>query len=168
LFGQGAPGLAKYAETQYAVKMSEQDAHRYREAFFATYPGLRRWQRRTAELAEQSHSVKTPSGRVRGWKRTRGKSYFTAFLNTPVQGGAAEVMQAALASLDRKLKGMDALLVNVVHDEVILDVAPQDAAAAKTALEKAMVEGMVAVFLAANIDGLVDAHSGENWEAAKP
>ena len=79
LFGQGAAGLAKYAKTQYGVDMSIKQAERYRQAFFDTYPGLRRWQRRTAELAEASHSVRTPSGRVRTFKRKRGKSYFTAF-----------------------------------------------------------------------------------------
>ncbi len=168
LFGQGAPGLAKYARTQYGVDMSEVEARKYRGAFFATYPGLRRWQRRTAELAERSHSVRTPAGRVRSWKRERGRSRFTAFLNTPIQGGAAEVLQAALTALDRKLEGLDAKLVNVVHDEIVLEVGPQDVGAAKVALEQAMVEGMLAVFAAAVVEGLVDAHAGENWAAAKP
>jgi DNA polymerase-1 len=167
LFGQGAAGLAKYAKTQYGVDMSLKQAERYRQAFFDTYPGLRRWQRRTAELAEASHSVRTPSGRVRTFKRKRGKSYFTAFLNTPVQGGAAEVMLAALAALDRRLKGLDAKLVNVVHDEIVLEVAAEQASAAKTAVEKAMVEGMLSVFPRANCNGLVEAHSGPNWAEVK-
>jgi DNA polymerase-1 len=167
LFGQGAAGLAKYAKTQYGVDMSVKQAERYRQAFFDTYPGLRRWQRRTAELAEASHSVKTPSGRVRTFKRKRGKSYFTAFLNTPIQGGAAEVMLAALAALDRRLKGLDAKLVNVVHDEIVLEVAADQAQAAKTAVEAAMVEGMLSVFPRANCNGLVEAHSGCNWAEAK-
>jgi DNA polymerase-1 len=167
LFGQGAAGLAKYAKTQYGVDMSLKQAERYRQAFFDTYPGLRRWQRRTAELAEASHSVKTPSGRVRTFKRKRGKSYFTAFLNTPVQGGAAEVMLAALAALDRRIKGLDAKLVNVVHDEIVLEVAADQAMAAKTAVEEAMVEGMLSVFPRADCNGLVEAHSGCNWAEAK-
>jgi DNA polymerase-1 len=167
LFGQGAAGLAKYARTQYGVDMSLKQAERYRQAFFDMYPGLRRWQRRTAELAEASHSVRTPSGRVRTFKRKRGKSYFTAFLNTPVQGGAAEVMLAALAALDRRLKGLDAKLVNVVHDEIVLEVAADQAPAAKTAVEEAMVEGMLSVFPRADCNGLVEAHSGCNWAEAK-
>jgi DNA polymerase-1 len=167
LFGQGAAGLAKYAKTQYGVDMSLKQAERYRQAFFDTYPGLRRWQRRTAELAEASHSVRTPSGRVRTFKRKRGKSYYTAFLNTPIQGAAGEVMLAALAALDRRLKGLDAKLVNVVHDEIVLEVAADQAAAAKTAVEEAMVEGMLSVFPRADCNGLVEAHSGPNWAEAK-
>jgi DNA polymerase-1 len=167
LFGQGAAGLAKYAKTQYGVDMSLKQAEKYRQAFFDTYPGLRRWQRRTAELAEASHSVKTPSGRVRTFKRKRGKSYYTAFLNTPIQGAAGEVMLAALAALDRRLKGLDAKLVNVVHDEIVLEVAADQAQAAKTAVEAAMVEGMLSVFPRADCNGLVGAHSGCNWAEAK-
>jgi DNA polymerase-1 len=167
LFGQGAAGLAKYAKTQYGVDMSLRQAERYRQAFFDTYPGLRRWQRRTAELAEASHSVRTPSGRVRTFKRKRGRSYFTAFLNTPIQGGAAEVMLAALAALDRRLNGLDAKLVNVVHDEIVLEVAADQASTAKTAVEEAMVAGMLSVFPRADCNGLVEAHSGCNWAEAK-
>ena len=167
LFGQGAVGLSKYAKTQYGVDMSLKEAEKYRKAFFDTYPGLRRWQRRTTELAEASHSVRTPSGRVRTFKRKHGKSYYTAFLNTPVQGGAAEVMLAALAALDRRLKGLDAKLVNVVHDEVVLEVAADQVVAAKKAVEEAMVEGMLSVFPRADCNGLVEAHSGCNWAEAK-
>jgi hypothetical protein len=36
------------------------------------------------------------------------------------------------------------------------------------ALEAAMIDGMLMVFPAANVGGLVEAHSGENWAAAKP
>ena len=147
--------------------MSVKEAEKYRKAFFDTYPGLRRWQRRTAELAEASHSVRTPSGRVRTFKRKPGKSYYTAFLNTPIQGGAAEVLLAALAALDRRLKTLDAKLVNVVHDELVLEVAADQAPAAKTAVEEAMVEGMLSVFPRANFNGLVEAHSGCNWAEAK-
>lgn len=167
LFGQGAAGLAKYAKTQYGVDMSLKQAERYRQAFFDTYPGLRRWQRRTAELAEASHSVRTPSGRVRTFKRKHAKSYYTAFLNTPIQGGAAEVMLAALAALDHRLKGLDAKLVNVVHDEMVLEVAADQVSAAKTAVEEAMVAGMLSVFPRANCNGLAEAHSGANWAQAK-
>jgi DNA polymerase I-like protein with 3'-5' exonuclease and polymerase domains len=76
-------------------------------------------------------------------------------------------MLAALAALDRRLKGLDAKLVNVIHDEIRLEVAANDVPAAKAALEEAMVEGMLSVFPRANCNGLVEAHSGPNWAEAK-
>ena len=74
---------------------------------------------------------------------------------------------AALAALDRRIKGLDAKLVNVVHDEIVLEVAADQAMAAKTAVEEAMVEGMLSVFPRADCNGLVEAHSGCNWAEAK-
>jgi DNA polymerase-1 len=167
LFGQGAPGLARYAKTQYGVDMTVPEAQRHRRRFFSTYAGLARWQKRTAGLAEASHTSKTPSGRVRTFKRRPGKSHFTQFLNTPIQGGAAEVLLAALAALDRRLKPLDAALVNVVHDELVLEAASEDAAAVKLVVEQSMVEGMLAVFPDACCEGLVEAHIGRNWAEAK-
>ncbi len=167
LFGQGAAGLATYAKAQYGVDMSPKEAEKYRRAFFDTYPGLRRWQQRTAELAEASHTVRTPSGRVRTFKRKPGKSHYTQFLNTPVQGAAAEVMLSALSALHRRLRTIDAKLVNVVHDEIVLEVAADQVTAAKTAVEEAMVEGMLAIFPRATCNGLVEAHAGPNWAEAK-
>jgi DNA polymerase I-like protein with 3'-5' exonuclease and polymerase domains len=76
-------------------------------------------------------------------------------------------MLAALAALDRRLKGLDAKLVNVVHDEIVLEVAADQASAAKTAVEEAMVEGMLSAFPRADCNGLVEAHSGCNWAEAK-
>jgi len=74
---------------------------------------------------------------------------------------------AALSALDGRLKTLDAKLVNVVHDELVLEVGAEQAAAAKTAVEEAMVEGMLSVFPRANCNGLVEAHSGGNWAEAK-
>jgi DNA polymerase-1 len=88
-------------------------------------------------------------------------------LNTPIQGGAAEVMMTTLAFLERHLQGIDVKLVNVVHDEIVLEVAEQDTARAKEAVERAMVEGMLAVFPNASTAGLVEAKSGKNWAEAK-
>ena len=57
--------------------------------------------------------------------------------------------------------------MNVVHDEIVLQVAADQAPAAKTAVEEAMVAGMLAVFPRADCNGLVEAHSGCNWAEAK-
>ena len=45
--------------------------------------------------------------------------------------------------------------------------AADQAPAAKTAVEEAMVAGMLSVFSRANCNGLVEAHSGCNWAEAK-
>lgn len=66
------------------------------------------------------------------------------------------------------LAGLDARPVNLIHDEVVLEVVEADVPAAKVALSAAMVEGLLAIFPDACTGDLVEAHEGDNWEAAKP
>jgi DNA polymerase-1 len=99
-------------------------------------------------------------------REARGYQY-TEALNTPIQGGAAEVMLAALARLQKHFESLDAKLVNVVHDEIVLEVAKRDAPRTEQAVEKAMIEGMLAMFPDASTVGLVEAKAGVNWAEVK-
>jgi len=147
--------------------MSDNDARLAREAFFKTYPKLRRWQQSAARNAERTKCVVTPCGRIRDFSQeTRGYRY-TEALNTPIQGGAAEVLMAALSLLPKFLMGIDAKLVNIVHDEIVLQVDNRDINCAKAALEKTMVEGMLVIFPQASTKNLVESKAGKNWAEAK-
>ena len=167
LYGQGYRGLARHAKATYGVDMTENNARLAREAFFKTYPDLKQWQQSASRKAERTKRVVTPCGRFRDFsKEARGYRY-TESLNTPIQGGAAEVLMAALARLPNCLRGIDAKPVNIVHDEIVLEVANTDIERAKAALEKAMVDGMLAVFPQASTRNLVESKAGNNWAEAK-
>ena len=43
LYGQSAKGFVTYARTNYGLNLSLEDAERFRENFFSTYHGFRRW-----------------------------------------------------------------------------------------------------------------------------
>lgn len=109
--------------------------------------------------------VKTVGGRTRCFGN--GEYFNSICLNFPVQGSGAEVLYAALGRLSEYLKGLDAHIVNCVHDEILLEASEQDAIAAKSALERAMMEGFQAMFPDAPTLNLVDAHIGSNWAEAK-
>jgi hypothetical protein len=49
----------------------------------------------------------------------------------------------------------------------VLEVAADQVPPAKSAVEEAMIEGMLSVFPGAGCNGLVEAHSGPNWAEAK-
>ncbi len=167
LYGQGARGLAAYARSSYGVSMSEAQAGSARNAFFSTYPELAAWQRQTAQRAGDEPLVRTPAGRIFDFRRTSHGYSYTEALNIPIQGGAAEVLMAALSLLDEKLAGLDAKLVNVIHDELVLEVAVADAERCRAAVTETMSAGMRAIFPEATIDGLVEAHVGRSWAEAK-
>jgi DNA polymerase I len=166
LYGQGPEGLAQYAKQSFDVEMGLSEARRAKEAFFRTYRGLARWQQQTSRLSKLEMAAVTPGGRVRDF-RLEGRYKYTEALNTPIQGGAAEVMLEALAALERRLEGIDAKLVNVVHDEVLVEVAEGDLALAMEAVEQAMIEGMLAVFPGASTKGLVAVKIAANWAEGK-
>jgi DNA polymerase I-like protein with 3'-5' exonuclease and polymerase domains len=167
LYGQGHRGLASYARASYGVDMTLDEARKAQEAFFNTYPGIRRWQQHTAQQAKHYNRVTTPGGRVRDFRRESGGYRYTEALNTPIQGGAAEVLMAALARLEESFSGLDAKFVNMVHDEIVLEVAESEAEAAKTALVSAMTDGFLAIFPGATTVNLVEVMSGRNWAEAK-
>lgn len=169
LFGQSAGGLRVYAATSYEVEMTADEAKHYRDTWFDNYPAIRTWHARIKIEARRSRMVQTPAGRARYFTAPNAKDLNayrdTKALNTPVQGGAAEVMLAALDHLMQKLNsaGLDATPIAVVHDEILLETSSEDAEAARVLLEEAMVEGMLDIFPDAPTRGLVEAHIGCSW-----
>ncbi len=167
IYGMGAAGLAAYASSSYGVAMPLEAAVKARRAFFSAYPGIARWHARTKVKGATDPTVRTRGGLIRdlgketyGWKLTEA-------LNTPVQGTGAEILLAALARIPAALAGLDARLVHHVHDEILLEVAERDTEAAKIALTESMVAGWRDLFPDHPMPGLVDAHEGKDWLAAK-
>ncbi|MFZ4792440.1 MAG: hypothetical protein ACOYMW_16395, partial [Candidatus Competibacteraceae bacterium] len=72
---------------------------------------------------------------------------------------------AALATLD--VDSLGGRLVNIIHDELVVECAPEQVGAVSAAVEAAMVAGFLAIFPQGSTRDLVDAHSGPNWATAK-
>lgn len=162
LFGQGVKGLKEYAASSYGVEITEAQAKTYRDAWFAAYPAFKTWHNKSGKAAEKSLSVRTPAGRERRWESLKDFAVTAAF-NTPVQGGAAEAMLASLGHLEQNLKGFDAVPVAVVHDELIVEVATDQAEQVKKLLEESMVQGFKDIFPNAPLVDVVEASIGKTW-----
>ena len=63
--------------------------------------------------------------------------------NYPVQGTAADGFKLALIKLDGKLSGLDAKIVHILHDEIIVeakdDIADAVAVTVKNCMERAFI-----------------------------
>ena len=70
---------------------------------------------------------------------------FTALVNTPVQGGCADVMKRAILLLAERLP-QGARIVSTVHDELILEAPESDAPATLALVESAMIKAMTTLF----------------------
>lgn len=76
-------------------------------------------------------------------------------------------MLAALSILDRQLDGLDAKLVNIVHDEVVVETSPDSLVQSIEAVEKSMIQGMLAIFPNASTKNLVEVKIGGSWGEGK-
>jgi DNA polymerase I len=169
LYGQQAKGLQAYAASSYGVEMSEGTARQHRATWFRAYPAFAEWHARGGAAAKRALAVRTPAGRERRWetadRNTAGGFRETEAYNTPVQGGAAEAMLAALDPLMQRLAraGLDPTPVAVVHDELLVEASATDAPAVARILEESMVAGMLDIFPDAATAGLVTARIGGSW-----
>lgn len=138
LYGMGPKSLRVYAATSYGVTLTEARAKEYRDAFFAAYPGLRRWHARQGGGDKAPVATRTVLGR-----RRSGVTSYTRRLNSPVQGSGADGLKAALALLwERRSECPTAVPVLVVHDEIVVEVDDGEAEAATAWLVLAMTDGM--------------------------
>jgi len=152
LYGMGAQKLMLYAKQGYGVDMSLSEATELRNRFFRTYPALRRWQGAESRIGQLRQYAVTYFGR----RRALDPLDYTSYLNTAVQGTAADIMKQALVALASHPTFVRPLLT--VHDEIILECPSNKVCETKAFLKECMVDKV-------ELSGLVDVEvkSGQTW-----
>ena len=84
-----------------------------------TFPGILTWKDETVKNAYRTGSINTAMGRQMFVSQD---TKTTSLFNFPVQGTASDGFKLALYSMDRKLNHLDAQIVHIIHDEVIVEV----------------------------------------------
>jgi len=81
----------------------------------------------------------------------------------PIQGTSADITKLAMARAARAFRreGLDAFLVNSIHDELVVEAAEGDAEAAARVLEREMVRAGEA-FLS-SVPTVVDVSISDHW-----
>ena len=171
VFGCGAPGLVEFARDNYGVVLTEPEARMLIDNWLRTYPGVANWQKRHAPRCKASGTVQTPAGRIYrfAWEES-GRFNHNLALNLPIQGGAAEVAQIAIAKTDALLStqlGERARLVGQVHDEFLVVADEPVAERAKALLVAAMTEAFAELFPNAPVRDLVGVKIAGSWAGAK-
>jgi DNA polymerase I-like protein with 3'-5' exonuclease and polymerase domains len=101
------------------------------DKFYRKYQGIRKWHEELVQRAMQTGHLEIPTGRqwdfVKGYtKRGEDKWPVTTIKNYPVQGLEADLMMIVRVSLLKRIQHEPRiLLINSVHDSVLLDV-PKD------------------------------------------
>ncbi len=135
IYGISARGLSEYAKS-YGIELSLEEANEIRDKFFQYFTSFKEWHERVKrELREFKES--------RGYTLL-GRRYvaytFPDAVNYPIQGSGADLLKLSVLMFDaeQRKEGLDARLVNLVHDEIVLECKEEDAHKVKDVLERAM------------------------------
>jgi DNA polymerase-1 len=163
IYGISAFGLAQ------DIGVSNTEAKRYIDSYFARYPQVREFLDRTIQTAKTNGYVTTLFGRRRfipelassvAAVRNFGERMA---VNTPIQGTAADLIKLAMINIQRRLtrEHMRSKMILQVHDELVFEVPDQEIAAMKELVREEM-EGVLTLAVPVK----VDVGTGKNWDEA--
>ena len=150
--------------------MSYNEAKRFIEDYFKTYPGIRDYLERTVKEAFEKGYVTTLLGRRRYIPELHSTQQVTAeygkrlAINTPIQGTAADMMKIAMIRIHDYLTstGKRARMLIQVHDELVFEL-PEEEVEEVSAKVKEIMEGVLPL----RVPLKVDVGVGPNWLEAK-
>ena len=162
-------GISAFSLSQ-DIGVSVAEAKAYMEAYFATFPGVRKYMDEVVEKAKAAGYVETMFHRRRDLPELKSSNFNMRYfgervaLNMPIQGTAADVMKLAMVAVHRRLKAenLRARLVLQVHDELIVECPESEAETVAKLLTEEM-ENVVRL----SVPLTADAHWGKNWLEAK-
>ena len=160
-------GISSYGLSE-DLSISPKEAKKYIEHYFETYPKIREFLDGTVAKAKAEGCVRTLYNRRRPVPELASSNFMQrAFgeriaMNSPLQGTAADIMKIAMIRVDRRLRGMKSRMILQVHDELLIETAPDELEAVKLILQEEMSG---AADLAVKLE--IDVHDGENWYEAK-
>ncbi len=163
IYGMSAFGLAR----QLGVERGE--AQRYIDLYFQRYPGVKRYMDETRERARAQGYVSTVFGRrlylpeINERNAQRRQYAERSAINAPMQGTAADIIKRAMLRIAAWLdeSGEDARLIMQVHDELVLEVR-EDRAAAVAETVAGLMESAAELAVPLSVETGI----GANWDEA--
>ena len=125
--------------------LTQTEAENVMRRYFSTYRGLDAWLRDAARKTVVDRTSRTATGRLMRFRfdendRRAVSSAQRNGKNFPIQGSSADILKRALRLLHDKISGTSAKLVNIVHDEIIVEADASEAEMTAKSLEKAMCD----------------------------
>ncbi len=162
-------GISDYGLSQ-DLGIPVKEAREYIDNYFLKYPKVKAFlDKSVAEAKEKGYSV-TMFGRTRPIPELKASQYMTRSfgeriaMNAPIQGGAADIIKIAMNRVYAALKReqINGRIVLQVHDELILEVADDDAEKARDLLVREMEQAA-----SLKVPLIADSYIVKNWFDAK-
>jgi DNA polymerase-1 len=158
-------GMSGYGLEQ-ATELSREKAAQFIASYFQRYPGVKDYLERTKQQARESGFVQTLLGRRRyipdlhSSNRQVREAAERMAINMPVQGTSADIIKVAMINLQREMDkhGLKSKMILQVHDELLLEVPPEELAQMTGLTAKTMSQAMEL-----SVPLKVEAKVGRNW-----
>ena len=150
--------------------ISRKLAKRYITEYLEQYSGIKAFMEKITEEAKEKGYVETLFHRRRYIPELKSNNYMVrqfgsrAAMNTPIQGTAADIMKIAMIKVYRELKrrNLKSKIVLQVHDEMMLEVLPEEKEEIKIMMKKAMETAA-----SLNVPLIAEISEAENWYECK-
>jgi DNA polymerase I len=183
IYGMGPQRFAREAGVRWA------EAKAFIQKFYDRYPGVFNYLQRMEREAIAKGYVETILGRrryfqfdSRSLKQYYGKpiieiadldlsqvkmshydrGLLRAAANAPIQGSSADLIKVAMVQLHEVLKPYQAQILMQVHDELVLEVPPEEVVEVRSQIKTTMETA-----LPLSVPLIADIHAGDNWMEAK-
>ncbi|MBA3515289.1 MAG: hypothetical protein H0T77_13045 [Pyrinomonadaceae bacterium] len=123
--------------------LSAPEAENVLRKYFATYRGLDNYLREAANRAVHDRQARTASGRLVRFRYDENDRQQISMTqrngkNTPIQGTSADILKRALRLLKDELSNTSARIVNIIHDEIVVEADGDQAKEISQKVERAM------------------------------
>lgn len=160
IYGQGAFALAEQ------TGLSRTEAKQMIEAYFETYPRLKKYMAEQVQKAQELGYVETILHRKRHLKDINSANFVVKAhaernaVNAPIQGSAADVIKLAMIRIDEKLteQNLKTKMLLQVHDELLFEAPVEEVETAKTLIKTEMESAFET-----KVPLLVEVGVGDNW-----
>jgi DNA polymerase-1 len=111
--------------------------------YFATYRRLDAYLKDSANRAVDEKQARTASGRLVKFNFDPSDRQQISMTqrngkNAPIQGTSADILKRALRLLNDDLRSTSGRIVNIIHDEIVVEVDEHEAETVATKVERAM------------------------------
>jgi DNA polymerase-1 len=164
IYGISGFGLARN------LRIPRAEAQGFIDRYFERFPGIKGYMSDTVKFAQLNGYVQTLFGRKINTPEINAKGPGAGFakraaINAPIQGTAADVIRRAMIRMPKAIAGLDAKMLLQVHDELLFEVA-EDQADRLIPIAKEVMEGSSHPAVSLNVHLAVEAGKGHNWAEA--
>ncbi len=162
IYGISGYGLAEN------LSIPPRRAKAFIDNYFFTHPRVREFMDGcVAQARERGYSL-TMLGRRRNLSDLNASNFAVRSaaermaMNTPLQGSAADIIKLAMLGVERRLEGKKSKMILQIHDELIIDAAPDEVDEVKRILEDEMQNAA-----SLRVPLIAKAGTGKNWAELK-